>query len=110
MMLLALLVALLVLIFAGVPIVLCMGAVGLAGMLALPGVNPALFPQRMFGMLDTYALLALPFFVLAGSLMSQGGLSLHLVRFARTLVGHQTRSATAPARSSRQARTIRALS
>jgi tripartite ATP-independent transporter DctM subunit len=88
MMLLALLVALLVLIFAGVPIVLCMGAVGLAGMLALPGVNPALFPQRMFGMLDTYALLALPFFVLAGSLMSQGGLSLHLVRFARTLVGH----------------------
>jgi tripartite ATP-independent transporter DctM subunit len=65
-----------------------MGAVGLAGMLALPGVNPALFPQRMFGMIDTYALLALPLFVLAGSLMSHGALSLHLVRFARPLVGH----------------------
>lgn len=88
MMLLSMLAALLLLIFIGVPIVLCMGAVGLAGMLILPDVNPALFPQRMFGMIDTYALLALPYFILAGALMSHGGLSLHLVRFARTLVGH----------------------
>lgn len=88
MMLLLLLIVLLMLIFIGVPIVLCMGIVGLGGMLLLPDVNPALFPQRMFGMLDTYALLALPYFILAGSLMSHGGLSLHLVRFARTLVGH----------------------
>lgn len=88
MMLLSLLAALLMLIFIGVPIVLCMGVVGLAGMLILPDVNPALFPQRMFGMIDTYALLALPYFILAGALMSHGGLSLHLVRFARTLVGH----------------------
>jgi TRAP-type C4-dicarboxylate transport system permease large subunit len=42
----------------------------------------------MFGMIDTYALLALPLFVLAGSLMSHGALSLHLVRFARPLVRH----------------------
>lgn len=88
MMLVGLLSALLALIFIGIPIVLCMGVVGLAGMLLLPGVNPALFPQRMFGMLDTYALLALPFFILAGSVMGHGGLSLHLVRFAQTVVGH----------------------
>jgi tripartite ATP-independent transporter DctM subunit len=87
-MLLALLLALLLLILIGVPIVLCMGAVGLVGMLILPSVNPALFPQRMFAMLDNYALLALPFFILAGSVMAHGGLSLQLVRFARTLVGH----------------------
>ncbi len=88
MMLLALLLALLLLVIVGIPIVLCMGMVGLAGMLMLPGVNPALFPQRMFGMLNNYALLALPFFILAGSMMSHGGLSTQLVRFARTLVGH----------------------
>jgi tripartite ATP-independent transporter DctM subunit len=88
MMLLALLLALLLLIAIGVPIVLCMGVVGLVGMTLLPGVNPALFPQRMFAMLDNYALLALPFFILAGSMMAHGGLSLQLVRFARTLVGH----------------------
>jgi tripartite ATP-independent transporter DctM subunit len=87
-MLLALLLALLLLILIGVPIVLCMGVVGLAGMLILPGVNPALFPQRMFAMLDNYALLALPFFILAGSVMAHGGLSVQLVRFAQTLVGH----------------------
>ena len=87
-MLLLLLLALLVLIVIGAPIVLGMGMVGLAGMLVLPGVNPALFPQRMFGMLNNYALLALPFFILAGSMMSHGGLSIQLVRFARTLVGH----------------------
>ena len=55
MMLLALLLALLLLIVIGVPIVLCMGVVGLVGMTILPGVNPALFPQRMFAMLDNYA-------------------------------------------------------
>ncbi|WP_316978298.1 TRAP transporter large permease [Shumkonia mesophila] len=88
MALLSLFAALLALILIGVPVILSLGAVGLAGMLMDPEINPALFPQKMFGILDSFSLLALPYFILAGVLMSEGGISRQLVRFAETLVGH----------------------
>ncbi len=87
-MLIALFVLLLVLITVGIPILLVMGIVGLAGILATPGLVPALFPQKMFAMLDNFSLLALPYFILAGELISAGGISKRLVEFAETVVGH----------------------
>ena len=47
-----------------------------------------LFTQKMFGQINSFTLLALPYFILAGSIMSSGGISQRLVDFARTLVGH----------------------
>jgi len=44
--------------------------------------------QRMFVGVDSLPLLAIPYFILAGGLMEVGGISLRLVRFASTLVGH----------------------
>lgn len=79
---------LLALIALGVPVLLVMGIVGLAGILATPGLVPALFPQKMFAMLDNFSLLALPYFILAGELIVQGGISKRLVEFAETVVGH----------------------
>jgi tripartite ATP-independent transporter DctM subunit len=79
---------LLVLIMLGVPILLVMGIVGLAGILATDGLAPALFPQKMFAMLDNFSLLALPYFILAGELIARGGISKRLVEFAETVVGH----------------------
>jgi tripartite ATP-independent transporter DctM subunit len=79
---------LLVLILLGVPILLVMGIVGLAGILATDGLAPALFPQKMFAMLDNFSLLALPYFILAGELIARGGISKRLVEFAETVVGH----------------------
>ena len=79
---------LLALITLGVPILLVMGIVGLAGILATPALVPALFPQKMFAMLDNFSLLALPYFILAGELISAGGISKKLVEFAETVVGH----------------------
>jgi tripartite ATP-independent transporter DctM subunit len=87
-MLTALFALLLVLITLGVPILLVMGVVGLAGILATPTLVPALFPQKMFAMLDNFSLLALPYFILAGELISAGGISKKLVEFAETVVGH----------------------
>src|SRR5258706_16441088 len=87
-MLLALFVLLLALITLGVPILLVMGVIGLAGILATPSLVPALFPQKMFAMLDNFSLLALPYFILAGELISAGGISKRLVEFAQTVVGH----------------------
>jgi tripartite ATP-independent transporter DctM subunit len=44
--------------------------------------------QRMIGGIDTFPLLAIPFFILAGNLMNTGGITDRLVRFSRALVGH----------------------
>lgn len=79
---------LLALITLGVPVLLVMGVVGLAGILVTPSLVPALFPQKMFAMLDNFSLLALPYFILAGELISAGGISKKLVEFAETVVGH----------------------
>lgn len=79
---------LLALITVGVPILLVMGVVGLAGILTTPGLVPAMFPQKMFAMLDNFSLLALPYFILAGELVARGGISKRLVQFAETVVGH----------------------
>ena len=65
---------LLALITLGVPILLVMGVVGFAGIVATDGLNPALFPQKMFAMLDNFSLLALPYFILAGELIARGGI------------------------------------
>jgi len=42
----------------------------------------------LIGGIDTFPLLAIPFFILAGNLMNTGGITDRLVRFARALVGH----------------------
>src|SRR6266496_174095 len=65
-MLVVLFLLLLALITLGVPILLVMGIVGLAGIVVTPNLVPALFPQKMFAMLDNFSLLALPYFILAG--------------------------------------------
>lgn len=45
-------------------------------------------PQTMVNGTGNFILLAVPFFILAGLVMERGGISLRLVRFIRTLVGH----------------------
>lgn len=87
-MLIALFIALLALIFLGVPVVVAIGATALGGILALPELAPVEFPRKMFAAVDSFSLLALPYFILAGELMVRGGMSRRLVEFAETLVGH----------------------
>ncbi|MBO8167877.1 MAG: TRAP transporter large permease subunit [Thermoanaerobacteraceae bacterium] len=54
--------------------------------------NFALFmvPQRMFTALDSFTLMAIPFFVFSGVIMSRGGVSKYLIKWLRTLLGHTT--------------------
>ncbi|GAW92809.1 TRAP transporter large permease [Calderihabitans maritimus] len=54
--------------------------------------NFALFmiPQRMFTSLDSFTLMAIPFFVFSGVLLSRGGVSKYLINWLRTLLGHTT--------------------
>ncbi len=87
-MLIGLFLALLLLIFAGAPVLLAIGVVALVGIILTPELVAALFPQKMFAMLDSFSLLAMPYFILAGELMARGGISKKLVQFAESVVGH----------------------
>ncbi len=60
----------------------------LAMLVSIPTL-PALttVSQRMATGLDSFALLAIPFFVLSGELMNRGGIAHRLIAFAKTLVG-----------------------
>jgi tripartite ATP-independent transporter DctM subunit len=83
-----LLTLLLAVMLIGIPIILCIALIGFIGMAMLPDVVMPLFAQKMFGQLDSFTLLAMPYFILAGSIMTAGGISRQLVEFARALVGH----------------------
>lgn len=56
--------------------------------LLLTGIEPMLLPQTMLAGTQSFSLLAIPFFMLAGELMSSSGLSKRLVRVADVLVRH----------------------
>ena len=88
MILIAIFAGLLVLVFLGVPILLAIATVSLAGITAVDGLVPALMPQKAFAMLDSFSLLALPYFILAGAIMARGGLSHGLIMFSQKVVGH----------------------
>jgi tripartite ATP-independent transporter DctM subunit len=79
---------LLVVMLIGIPILISIALIGFVGMAMLPDVVMPLFAQKMFAQLDSFTLLAMPYFILAGSIMTAGGISKQLVDFARALVGH----------------------
>ena len=72
----------------GTPIAWSMLFASGAYMVLGPGIPLHGMVQRMIGGIDTFPLLAIPFFILAGNLMNTGGITDRLVRFARALVGH----------------------
>lgn len=78
-----------VLLLIGVPIAYSIGIAGTLTLLINVMPVPAFttFAQRMATGLDSFALLAIPFFILAGQLMNQGGIALRLIDFAKVLVG-----------------------
>jgi tripartite ATP-independent transporter DctM subunit len=76
----------LALVLVRVPIVFAMGVAGGVALIA-SGIPLSLLVQRMVAQIDSFALLAVPFFVLTGSVMEAGGISARLVRFAATIVG-----------------------
>lgn len=85
-------VALLFIVFAvllvlGVPIALCLAAGGAAAIVFSGGLSELLVGQRLFGALDSFTIMAIPLFMLAGNLMSSGGISRRLTNFCNALVG-----------------------
>ncbi len=78
----------LILLFCTVPIALVLALTAL-WYISTSG-NTVLFdsyPQQLFGAIESYGLLAIPLFMLAGELMNEGGLTTRLINLARILVG-----------------------
>jgi C4-dicarboxylate transporter, DctM subunit len=74
----------------GVPIATSLGLASMIGVVMHESLPLQVIPQRLFTALNSFPLMAVPFFVLAGGLMQQGGISKRLVNFASSLVGHLT--------------------
>ncbi|HHX51093.1 MAG TPA: TRAP transporter large permease [Clostridia bacterium] len=80
--------SMLLLMIIRVPIAIALGLAGVVGLLVMGGVPMTVVVQRMFTSNDSFPHLAIPYFMLAGELMTSGGVSKRLVRFAASLVGH----------------------
>jgi tripartite ATP-independent transporter DctM subunit len=81
-------VSLIVLLFIGVPIAYAMGLASVL-MLKLSGVSSSIvIAQKAINGLDSFVVLAIPFFMMAASVMSQTGVGNRIFRFAGSLVRH----------------------
>lgn len=71
----------------GIPVAFCLALTSLAVLLIMGSVPLHLIPQRMFTGMDSFPLMAVPFFILAGDIMNSAGITHRIVRFATVLVG-----------------------
>ena len=78
-----------VLLIIGVPVAFALGCATMAAIVFSPEITitTAVIAQRLFGGLDSTSLMAIAFFVLAGNLMTKGGISRRLVDLANSMVG-----------------------
>lgn len=72
----------------GVPIAYALLVSGIALMLQLDTFDAQILAQNLVEGANSFPLLAVPFFMLAGEIMNVGGLSKRIVVFATSLVGH----------------------
>lgn len=79
-----------VLLFIGVPISFSIGIASLLTiMLSIPfDAAITVISQKMASGLDSFSLLAIPFFILAGNIMNRGGIAMRLIEFAKVIGGH----------------------
>ena len=72
----------------GVPVAFSLMFCGVVLMWFMGMFNTQIIAQNMIAGADTFTLLAIPFFILAGELMNAGGLSKRIIDFAIACVGH----------------------
>jgi len=88
-MLIYLVVVFIALLVIGTPIAICLGAASVFALYYGSTFDMALSAQRMYNSIFSFPLMAIPFFMLAGSLMEMGGISKRIIRFADALIGHK---------------------
>lgn len=76
-------------IVAGVPIAFSLLLCGLAMMIYLDEFSVQIIAESIVGGADSFSLMAIPFFILAGEIMNAGGLSRRIIELPMKLVGHK---------------------
>ena len=79
-----------VLLLLGVPIGIALGVASMLAIAAMPFLNMEFFAQGLVSGLDSFPLLAVVLFTLAGNLMSRGGISRRLLNLAEAFLGRAT--------------------
>ncbi len=77
-------------IFLGVPIGIAIGVATLVSIVMFTEIPLVVITQNCFAGLDSFPLMAVPFFILAGNIMSTGGVAKRIMDFAGTCVGFIT--------------------
>ena len=72
----------------GVPIAVAMGLSSALAVWWGGDISLIMLAQKEFSSIDSFPLMAIPFFILAGTIMENGGLSKRLINFATSLIGH----------------------
>lgn len=70
----------------GMPVAITLGVSSVAYLL-YQGIPLVVIPQKMYAGMDSFVLLCIPGFILAGNLMNGGGITGRIIRFAQALVG-----------------------
>lgn len=86
-MLIALLIITLLLLVGRVPIFIALGLPAAFLIVFFGNIPPTIFSQKMFGSMDKFSLMSMPFFVLAANIMTAGGLSRRIVNWTLAVVG-----------------------
>lgn len=76
-------------IILGVPVAFALLICGIALMLHLDFFNAQILAQQLVSGADSFSLMAIPFFILAGEIMNEGGLSKRIIDLPMKLVGHK---------------------
>ena len=79
--------AILILSLLGMPIGYALGSATLLALLYSGSFPLILIPQQFFSGIDSFPIMAIPFFILAGNLMTAGGINQKLIRFCNALIG-----------------------
>ena len=82
----------LLLIFSGIPIVFALGVAATMTIVATTDIPLTIVAQRIYAGLDSFPIMAIPFFVMAGLIMEKGGIARRIVDLAAALVGWITGS------------------
>jgi len=72
-----------------VPIAVALGMAATIAIFAFTDLPSLVVAQKLFTSIDRFSLMAIPFFVLAGAFLSEGGTAKRIINFSHTMVGHQ---------------------
>ncbi len=86
-MLIICLISFFVLLLMGTPILLCLGIPPVIWLLATDSIPNLVYGQKMFAACDSFALMAVPFFMLAGEIMERVNITGEIVKFANACIG-----------------------